>query len=51
MGKIFIAFIVLLIAAYAMDAYVFRGKYRDEAIQQGRSFSYEVKRQFKNLGL
>lgn len=38
MGKI-ITIIILLIAAYVIDAYAFDGRYREAAIQKGKLFS------------
>lgn len=51
MGTLFVTFIILIIAAYAIDAYAFGGRYRDRAIQEGKSFSYEVQRQLKKVGI
>ena len=49
MGKI-ITIITLIIAAYAIDAYAFGGRYRETAIQQGKLFSWEVQYQLKKIG-
>ncbi|GAC1414112.1 MAG: hypothetical protein NVSMB6_16210 [Burkholderiaceae bacterium] len=51
MGKLFITIIILIIAAYAIDAYAFRGRYRDEVVQQGKLFSYDVQRYLKKVGI
>ena len=50
MGKI-VAIIILIIAAYAIDAYAFGGRYREAAIQQGKLFSWEVQYQLKKIGI
>ena len=50
MGKL-VTIVILIIAAYAIDAYAFGGRYRDEAIQQGNRFIHEVQRQLKKIGI
>ena len=50
MGKL-VTIMILIIAAYAIDAYAFGGRYRDEAIQQGNRFVFEVQRQLKKIGI
>ena len=50
MGKVFFTIIVLIIAAYAIEAYAFGGRYRVEAMQQGKRFSYDVNYQLKRIG-
>lgn len=50
MGKI-VTIIILIVAAYAIDAYAFGGRYREAAIQQGKLFSWEVQYQLKKSGI
>jgi len=50
MGKI-VTIIILIVAAYAIDAYAFGGRYREAAIQQGKLFSWEVQYQLKKIGI
>ncbi len=50
MGKFF-GLIVLMIAAYAIDAYAFGYRYRDEAIQKGKRFGYDVKYKLRKIGI
>lgn len=50
MGKLF-GVIVLMIVAYAIDAYAFGSRYRDDAIQQGKRFGYEVQYQLRKIGI
>ena len=50
MGKA-LTFLVLAIAAFAIDAYVLGGRYADYAKQQGQLFSWEFKYQLKKIGI
>lgn len=47
-GKL-VTIMILIVAAFAIDAYAFGGRYRDEAIQQGNRFNYAVQRQLKKI--
>jgi ABC-type Fe3+ transport system permease subunit len=50
MGK-FVTIMILVIAAYAVDAYAFGGRYADYAMQQVQLFSWEVKYRLKKIGI
>jgi hypothetical protein len=50
MGKI-VTIIIVIVAAFAIDAYAFGGRYREAAIQQGKLFSLEVQYQLKKIGI
>ena len=50
MGKI-ATIIILIVGAYAIDAYAFGGRYREAAIQQGKLFSWEVQYQLSKIGI
>jgi hypothetical protein len=50
MGKA-LTILVSAIAAYAVDAYAFGGRYADYAKQQGQLVSWEVKYQLKKIGI
>lgn len=50
MGKL-VTIMILIVAAYAIDAYAFGGRYCDEAVQHANRFGYEVRRQLKQIGI
>jgi hypothetical protein len=50
MAKI-VTIIVLMVAAYAIDACAFGGRYCEAAIQQGKLFSWEVQYQLSKIGI
>jgi hypothetical protein len=50
MGRI-VTIIILIVAAYAIDAYAFGGRYREAAIQQGKLFSWKVQYQLSKIGI